>query len=129
MRGPPLPPCRRPMYVLRKYSGDKMRLSTFSTRRPFFETFALKSRRQLVRVHDMAIDIQTDPITPKFIESMVDKVIDRITKKLAELDISLDYVAAALLDTTGHDVKVRQRAYGRGSMRPKAPAVDASDTK
>ena len=70
----------------------------------------------------MAIDIQSDPVTPAFIERMVDKVIDRITKKLDELDISIDYVAAALLDTTGHDVKTRQRAYGRGSMRPKSAA-------
>jgi len=69
----------------------------------------------------MAIDIQSDPITPAFIERMVDKVIVELSKKLDELDISIDYVAAALLDTTGHDVKTRQRAYGRGSMRPKSP--------
>ena len=77
----------------------------------------------------MAIDIHSDPITPAFIERMVDKVIDRITKKLDELDISIDYVAAALLDTTGHDIKVRQKAYGRGSLRPKSPPLEASDDK
>jgi len=77
----------------------------------------------------MAIDIQTDPVTPAFIERMVDKVIDRITSKLDELDISIDYVAAALLDTTGHDVKTRQRAYGRGSMRVKTPPAPPADGK
>ena len=77
----------------------------------------------------MAIDIQSDPVTPAFIERMVDKVIDRITKKLDELDISIDYVAAALLDTTGHDVKTRQRAYGRGSMKPKSAPPDPGADK
>ena len=72
----------------------------------------------------MDIGTQSNPITPAFIERMVDKVIDRINKKLDELDISIDYVAAALLDTTGHDVKTRQKAYGRGSMRPKSNVAD-----
>ncbi len=76
----------------------------------------------------MAIDIQTDPITPEFIESMVDRVIKELSKKLEQLDISIDYVAAALLDTTGHDIKTRQRAYGRGSMKSK-PAIAEPDTK
>ena len=37
-------------------------------------------------------------ITPEFIESMVDRIIHEITSKLEQLDISMDYVAAALLD-------------------------------
>ena len=76
----------------------------------------------------MAIEIQSDPITPEFVERMVDRVIKELSKKLEQIDISIDYVAAALLDTTGHDVKTRQRAYGRGSARPKA-AISDPDTK
>ena len=53
-------------------------------------------------------------ITPEFIESMVDKIIDRLTHKLEELDISMDYIAAALMDdATVIDVSARQK---RGRM-------------
>jgi len=96
-----------------------------------FETFAVNRRTELVIIQTMTEDTQLNPITPEFIERMVDKVIDRINNKLDSLDMSIDYVAAALFDTTGHDVKVRQRAYGRGSLRatsdPRSPrtSVDA----
>ena len=53
-------------------------------------------------------------ITPEFIESMVDKIIDRLSEKLEELDISMDYIAAALMDdATVIDVSARQQ---RGRM-------------
>jgi hypothetical protein len=53
-------------------------------------------------------------ITPEFIESMVDKIISKLTSKLEVLDISLDYIAAALIDdATAMDIKSRQRRRGR----------------
>jgi len=38
-----------------------------------------------------------EEIAERFIEDMVDKVIKRLEAKLDELDISLDFIAAALL--------------------------------
>ena len=53
-------------------------------------------------------------ISPKFIEAMVDRVIDTLSSKLEILDISLDYIAAALIDdATAMDIKSRQRRRGR----------------
>jgi len=53
-------------------------------------------------------------ITPQFIESMVDKIIKRLSDKLEVLDISMDYIAAALMDdATVIDVGARQK---RGRM-------------
>jgi hypothetical protein len=53
-------------------------------------------------------------ITPEFIESMVNKIIKRLSDKLEELDISMDYIAAALMDdATVIDVSARQK---RGRM-------------
>tara|TARA_R100000700_G_C3093647_1_gene93863 strand:+ start:293 stop:535 length:243 start_codon:yes stop_codon:yes gene_type:complete len=54
-------------------------------------------------------------ITEAFIERIVDKVITEITDKLDELDISLDYIAAALLGTSAISIGGRQRARGRGA--------------
>ena len=57
-------------------------------------------------------------ITPEFIESMVDRIIVELSDKLEELDISMDYVAAALLDDhTAQDVRNLQRNRGRMSER------------
>ena len=57
-------------------------------------------------------------ITPEFIESMVDRIIHELTDKLEQLDISMDYVAAALLDDhTAQDVRNLQRNRGRMSER------------
>lgn len=61
----------------------------------------------------MAIDIQTEPITPEFIEEMVDRVISKLTAKLDQLDISMDYIAAALLDTDAAGIGARQMQRGR----------------
>ncbi len=52
-------------------------------------------------------------ISEKFIEDMVDKVIVRLTTKLDELDISLDYIGAILSGHGASDLKVRQKGLGR----------------
>jgi len=58
--------------------------------------------------------MRTKEITPEFIERMVDRIIATLTNKLEELDISLDYVAAALMDdATALDIKSRQHRRGR----------------
>jgi len=56
-------------------------------------------------------------ITPEFIESMVDKVVDAITEKLEELDVSMDYLAAALLDADPLAIAGSQAARGRAAVR------------
>jgi hypothetical protein len=57
-------------------------------------------------------------ITPEFIESMVDRIIHELSDKLEQLDISMDYVAAALLDDhTAQDISNLQRNRGRMSER------------
>ena len=58
-------------------------------------------------------------ITPEFIESMVDRVVDAITEKLEELDVSMDYLAAALLDTDALAIAGSQAARGRAAVRDK----------
>ena len=52
--------------------------------------------------------------TEAFIERMVDKVIEEITDKLNELDLSLDYIAAALLDSGELSIAARQKGVTRG---------------
>ena len=56
-------------------------------------------------------------ITPEFIERIVDNVIDAITDKLEELDVSLDYLAAAMLDSDALAIAGSQRARGRAAVR------------
>ena len=58
-------------------------------------------------------------ITPEFIERMVDRVVDAITEKLEELDISMDYLAAALLDSDALAIAGSQAARGRAAVRDK----------
>ena len=60
-------------------------------------------------------------ITEAFIEKMVDKVIKEITDKLDELDISLDYIAAALLDADAFSIGKMQHAQGRAARRAARP--------
>jgi len=64
-----------------------------------------------------------NPITPDFIEAMVDKIIESLTQKLEQLDISMDYIAAALLDTDPLGLGSTQGARGRhgaGTVQAKA---------
>ena len=56
---------------------------------------------------------ETTHISEQFIEDMVDKVINRLTAKLDELDISLDYIGAILSGQATTDVGVRQKGLGR----------------
>ena len=59
--------------------------------------------------------IQTpqNPITPDFIEAMVDKIIVELSQKLEQLDISMDYIAASLLDIDPLSLGSTQAARGR----------------
>jgi hypothetical protein len=61
----------------------------------------------------MGLEPEPEPITPEFIELMVDKIIGKLSAKLEELDISMDYVAAALLDTDAVGLGSRQKQRGR----------------
>jgi len=54
-----------------------------------------------------------DNISEKFIEDMVDRVIDRLSAKLDSLDISLDYIGALLSGQATTDVGLRQKSLGR----------------
>ena len=56
---------------------------------------------------------ETSNISEQFIEEMVDKVINRLSSKLDELDISLDYIGAILSGQATTDVGVRQKGLGR----------------
>ena len=75
--------------------------------------------------------LPADPITPEFIEAMVDRIISSLTKKLEELDISMDYIAAALLDTDAIGLGSTQAQRGRmGGAKShfgvRAPAASTS---
>jgi hypothetical protein len=62
-----------------------------------------------------------EEITEEFIEAMVDKIIARLSARLEDLDVSMDYIAAALTGQLGADIGVRQKGLGRfakaGRMR------------
>jgi hypothetical protein len=58
-------------------------------------------------------ELEPNQITPEFIEGMVDRIINSLTKKLEELDISMDYIAAALLDTDAIGLGSTQSQRGR----------------
>jgi|TARA_R110000751_G_scaffold149294_1_gene254204 hypothetical protein len=58
--------------------------------------------------------MSNNQITPEFLERMTDRVIAHLGAKLEMLDISLDYIAAALIDdASALDIKSRQRRRGR----------------
>ena len=54
-------------------------------------------------------------ITEEFIERMVDKIVSEIKRKLDELDISLDFIAAALLGTDAISIGSAQDSMGRAA--------------
>ncbi len=69
--------------------------------------------------------MSNNDITETFIEMMVNKTISAITDKLEELDISLDYIAAALIDNaSAQDISTRQKRRGR--MRENAQTGEVS---
>lgn len=61
---------------------------------------------------------QKDPITPAFAEKLVDRIIYELGKKLDDLDISLDYIAAAILDDSVLGISAAQSYKGRGAKIP-----------
>ena len=65
-------------------------------------------------IYNMPDEKVSKQITPEFIERMVDRVIYSLSDKLEQLDISMDYVAAALLDdVSAIDIAGRQKHRGR----------------
>jgi hypothetical protein len=56
-------------------------------------------------------------ITPEFIDNVVNRAVAAITDKLEDLDISLDFLAGALLDADAFSVGKMQRAQGRSAVR------------
>ena len=66
---------------------------------------------------------ESNHISEQFIEEMVDKVINRLSAKLDELDISIDYIGAILSGQATTDVGVRQKGLGRFAT-DRAPARD-----
>jgi len=68
--------------------------------------------------------MDNNQITPEFIEAMVERIINKLSDKLEMLDISMDYIAAALMDdATVIDVGARQK---RGRM---GESNEENDTK
>tara|TARA_R110002051_G_scaffold35952_1_gene78502 strand:+ start:534 stop:776 length:243 start_codon:yes stop_codon:yes gene_type:complete len=60
-----------------------------------------------------------EEITEQFIESMVDRVIKKLTKKLEALDISLDFIAAAMMGGGRTPVDVgRGQKFGSRAPKP-----------
>jgi|TARA_R110002020_G_scaffold66440_4_gene174645 hypothetical protein len=60
-------------------------------------------------------------ITEAFIENMVDRVISELGRKLEALDVSLDYIAAAILDGDPIGIASRQSQRGRMANVPSKP--------
>ena len=60
----------------------------------------------------------TPEMTREFVETMVDRVINELGKKFEELDISLDYIAAAILDDSAIGISSRQQQMGRFAKLP-----------
>jgi hypothetical protein len=60
-----------------------------------------------------------DTITPEFIDKVVDRAVAAITDKLEDLDISLDFLAGALLDSDAFSIGKMQSAQGRAAVRTK----------
>jgi len=78
------------------------------------------------------MELPAEPITPEFIEEMVDRVVSKLTAKLDQLDISMDYIAAALLDTDAAGIGSRQLQRGRfggGKSHLARPPSQSKDTK
>jgi hypothetical protein len=55
----------------------------------------------------------TEEIDREFIQDLVDKSVQRLEGALAEIDVSLDYIAALLGDEDVIGAQVAQKAYGR----------------
>jgi|TARA_R110000751_G_C13533288_1_gene454172 hypothetical protein len=64
------------------------------------------------------MDDSKPAITGDFVEAMVDRIINELGKKFEELDISLDYIAAALLDDSAIGIASKQAQMGRFARLP-----------
>tara|TARA_R110000824_G_scaffold377280_2_gene568520 strand:- start:926 stop:1165 length:240 start_codon:yes stop_codon:yes gene_type:complete len=64
------------------------------------------------------MDDSTPTISGDFIEAMVDRIINELGKKFEELDISLDYIAAAILDDSAIGIASKQKQMGRFARLP-----------
>jgi len=64
------------------------------------------------------MDDSKPAITGDFVEAMVDRIINELGKKFEELDISLDYIAAALLDDSAIGISAKQTQMGRHARLP-----------
>tara|TARA_R110002020_G_scaffold78132_4_gene196688 strand:- start:8961 stop:9191 length:231 start_codon:yes stop_codon:yes gene_type:complete len=54
-----------------------------------------------------------EEITERFLEDLVSKAVDRLENALKQIDISMDYVAAALSGEEPLDMQIKQSIYGR----------------
>lgn len=82
--------------------------------------------RNLEKVADKLSKEKGSEITRDFVSEMVRTIIEKITVKLEQLDVSLDYISAALMGTDAQDIGVRQRAAGRFTGKNRAGAEQAA---
>ena len=59
------------------------------------------------------MQLLNEEITEEFLESLTDSVLKRLEAKLDQLDISLDFIAAALTGETAWELGAGQAATGR----------------
>ena len=70
---------------------------------------------------------ETKQISEKFIEAMVDSVVDRLSAKLDQLDISMDFIGAVLSGQATQDVGIQQKQLGRFATGDHINAPDDAD--
>ena len=67
-----------------------------------------------------------EEITEEFLESLVDRSVNRIESALEAIDVSVDYVAALLSGGNALDMNIRQKNMGRHGRAVAASTPDAS---
>ena len=82
--------------------------------------------RNLEKVAGKLAKEKDSGITKEFVSEMVRTIIEKITVKLEQLDVSLDYISAALMGTDAQDIGVRQRAAGRFTGKSRSNAEQAA---
>tara|TARA_R110000744_G_scaffold99993_4_gene192820 strand:- start:821 stop:1057 length:237 start_codon:yes stop_codon:yes gene_type:complete len=73
------------------------------------------------------MELLKEEISEKFIESMVDRVIARLSAKFDELDISLDYIGAILGDESAIALGATQKSVGRHTRRRRYDSAPPRD--
>jgi hypothetical protein len=66
-----------------------------------------------------------EEITEEFLETLTDSVLKRLESKLDQLDISLDFIAAALTGETAWELGAGQAAAGRHATVGRSDAHNA----